>query len=138
MGGKVITPEEQWNSLNEYIKSIPYLNENRGEYVERNGARTPWNHSLDMSFKFNLAKVFGNSASFRLDIFNVLNVINSSWGKQYFVPNTVNSSFSLLKVVGITDDVPSFSFDIPLDSRPWIVDTFNSRWRMQLGFEYLF
>ena len=91
-----------------------------------------------MSFKFNLSTKNADRVSFKVDVFNILNVINSSWGKQYFVPNVVNSSFSLLGFEGINDFQPEFTFDIPLETRPWIVDTFNSRWRLQLGFEYAF
>ena len=138
LNGTVVSPETQWTNLDAYISSIDYLDENRGQHTVRNGARTPWNHSVDMSFKFNLTTKNTNRASFKVDVFNILNVLNSSWGKQYFVPNVVNSSFSLLSFEGITSQRPEFSFDIPQETRPWIVDTFNSRWRLQLGFEYAF
>ena len=138
INGNLVTAEEQWQSLDAYISSVDYLDENRGDHTVRNGGRTPWNHSVDMSFKFNLSTKNADRVSFKVDVFNILNVINSSWGKQYFVPNVVNSSFSLLGFEGINDFQPEFTFDIPLETRPWIVDTFNSRWRLQLGFEYAF
>lgn len=131
--GNTISPSEQWSQLDEYISSIDYLDDNRGDYVERNGGKTPWNHSLDMKLELKLGSESKRNITLSADIFNVLNLINSSLGQQYFVPNVVNSSFSLLAFEGIEGQTPQFSFDIPLDQRPWIVDTFNSRWRMQLG-----
>ena len=71
--------------------------------------------------------------SFSLDMFNVLNLVNRNWGRLVYVPNVVNSSFSLLKYEGVENNIPQFSFNIPLEERPWGVDAFNSRWRIQLG-----
>ena len=133
--GNIIGAEEQWSALDTYISNNNYLSSRRGQQVERNAAKTPWNHSLDGSFSFAIKK----RAKVRLDVFNILNIINSSWGKQYFVPNVVNSSFSLLAFEGITEDsVPTFSFDVPEDQTPWVIDNFNSRWRMQVGLEVSF
>ena len=137
--GTTISPQDQWSALNTYISSIDYLNEHRGSIVERNGARTPWNHSIDLSLRFEISANQKHKTRLRADIFNTLNLLNPSWGKQYFVPNVVNSSFSLLKFEGIAEDhTPQFSFDIPLSERPWIVDRLTSRWRIQLGIELEF
>ncbi len=137
--GELVSPEQQWNLLNQYIEGNNYLNTRRGNYVERNGAKTPWNHSLDGSFSYSMPYLKEKKVTFRLDAFNLLNLIHSSWGKQYFVPNVVNSSFSLLKFEGIENgDIPTFSFNIPLEQTPWLVDPINSRWRVQLGLEIEF
>ncbi len=134
--GNPISVETQWQQLDEYINSIDYLNENRGNIVERNGGRTPWNHSLDANAAFTLPYRKGKNIAIRANVFNVLNLVNPNWGKQYFVPNVVNSSFSLLRFQGITNDLePQFSFNIPIETRPWVVDNLNSRWRIQVGLE---
>ena len=41
--GVVVTAETQWNRLNNYIENNDYLRSRRGQYAERNGAKTPWN-----------------------------------------------------------------------------------------------
>jgi len=137
--GNIVTANEQWEALDNFISDNSYLDSRRGQIAERNGARTPWNHSLDASFKYSF-KYFGNKdASIRMDVFNTLNLINSSWGNQFFVPNVVNSSFSLLRFEGLTDDnVPTYSFNIPEGQTPWLVDSVNSRWRIQVGVELEF
>ena len=131
--GNVVTPEQQWTQLDQYISSIDYLDDNRGGFTERNGGKTPWNHSLDMKIEIKLNAHKKRNLTLSADIFNVLNLLNSNLGKQYFVPNVVNSSFSLLRFEGIDQQTPQFSFNVPLEQRPWIVDTFNSRWRIQFG-----
>ena len=136
--GNAVTSQEQWEALDAYISSIGYLDSRRGEVVQRNAAKTPWNHSLDGSFSLAFNYTKQKKATVRADVFNILNLINSTWGKQYFVPNVVNSSFSLLRFEGLDGNVPSFSFDVPLDQRPWLIDPINSRWRVQLGLELQF
>ena len=137
--GVLISSEEQWLALDNYIKNNDYLNSIRGDYAERNAAKTPWNHSLDGSLSYAFNYLGRNEAKLRLDMFNILNLINSSWGKQHFVPNVVNSSFSLLKFQGISDgNIPTLSFDVPEHQTPWVIDNLNSRWQMQIGVELSF
>ena len=136
--GNIITAAEQWENLNNYINDIDYLNERRGDYVERNGAKTPWNHQLDMKFEFGRNLIKNDRLSLSLDIFNVLNLMNRDWGRLVFVPNVVNSSFSLLKFESVENNVPQYSFNIDPDQTPWVTDAFNSRWRMQVGLKYDF
>ncbi len=109
------------------------LEDNRGNIAESNGGKTPWNHSLDMKFEFKVGTNNKRNITLSADIFNVLNLVSSNLGQQYFVPNVVNSSYSLLRFEGIDGSTPEFSFNISLQQRPWIVDTFNSRWRIQFG-----
>ena len=136
--GNTITANEQWNNLDAYIKNNKYLDDNRGDYVQRNGAKTPWNHQLDMKIELGRKVMKDNKISISLDIFNVLNLVNKNWGNLVFVPNVVNSSVSVLKFEGVENNTPQYSFNLPADQKPWIVDTFNSRWRIQLGVKYDF
>ncbi|TMU55965.1 TonB-dependent receptor [Flagellimonas algicola] len=137
-GNVAVSAAEQWQQLDNYIRDNPYLSERRGNYVERNGAKTPWNHELDAKFEF--SKNLGNQKrlTISLDMLNVLNFINRDWGRLVFVPNVVNSSFSLLNFVGIENNVPQFQFNISDNETPWVVDFQNSRWRAQLGLKFSF
>ncbi len=137
-GTVTVAAAEQWEQLDRFIESDPYLRERRGKIAARNGARTPWNHELDMKLEYGLKFKNENRISVAVDILNVFNFINKNWGRLVFVPNVVNSSFSLLNFRGIENGRPQFQFDIPENSEPYITDAFNSRWRAQLGLTYRF
>lgn len=44
------TAAEQAAAFEKYISSNDYLNKRRGNYTERNGSSTPWEHVIDMRF----------------------------------------------------------------------------------------
>lgn len=136
-GAIVTTAEEQWINLNNYINNNDYLKSRRGQYAERNGAKTPWNHRLDSRLEFGIDLKGDQKLNISLDVFNIFNLINRNWGKLVFVPNVVNSSFSLLNFRGIVNNQPTYQFNVT-DNTPWVVDTENSRWRAQLGINYQF
>lgn len=137
-GNVTVSATEQWQRLNAFIERDPYLRERRGQVAERNGARTPWNHELDMKIEYSLNLKNGDAISISVDMLNVFNFINKDWGRLVFVPNVVNSSFSLLDFRGIENNEPQFQFNIPEGTEPYVTDLFNSRWRAQLGVKYNF
>ncbi|WP_203256566.1 TonB-dependent receptor [Hyunsoonleella ulvae] len=137
-GNVTVSATEQWQRLNNFIERDPYLRERRGQVAERNGARTPWNHELDMKLEYGLSLKNGDAISLSVDMLNVFNFINKDWGRLVFVPNVVNSSFSLLDFRGIENNEPQFQFNIPEGTEPYVTDLFNSRWRAQLGIKYSF
>lgn len=143
----------QWNDLNTFIEGDTYLKNHRGQYAERNGMRTPWNHTFDMKLMHEF-KFKGNNKQhglqLSLDVFNVLNLLNSDWGHITFVSNTNNYTVNFLKFEtdanGIapgnpsTGYTPTFSFQKPTTSngKYYTVDPINSRYQMQLGLKYIF
>ncbi|HMH32116.1 MAG TPA: carboxypeptidase regulatory-like domain-containing protein, partial [Puia sp.] len=98
--GSVYTAGQQWTDLDAFINGDAYLKSHRGQYAERNGLHTPWNHEVDMKlmhefrFKGN-NKQHGLIVSF--DVFNVLNLLNNAWGHTTFVTNVNNYTVNFLK-----------------------------------------
>ena len=96
--------DQQRQQLNDYINNDSYLSTRRGQYAERNAGRTPWNNQADVRFMVeaklgnlepNAAGITtsgGHTLQVSLDLINVGNLLNKSWGRQYFVPNTFNST----------------------------------------------
>ncbi|SHG59274.1 TonB-dependent receptor [Flagellimonas flava] len=136
-GNVTQTAAQQWERLNAFIESNDYLKENRGGYAERNESKTPWNHRLDAKLAYDLNLKGKGRLRFSMDIFNVFNLINKDWGRLVFVPNVVNSNFSLLRFTGIENNQPTFQYS-NTDDTPWVVDNQNSRWSMQFGASYRF
>ena len=102
-GVVTVTADQQRQQLNDFINNDSYLSSRRGQYTERNAARTPWNNQADVRFMLetklgNLTPdatgivVAGHTIQISLDIINVGNLLNKNWGRQYFVPNTFNST----------------------------------------------
>ena len=137
-GTVLVTAAQQWEQLNAFIEKDKNLSEQRGKVAQRNSARTPWNHELDMKLVYNLNLKNGHALGLSFDMLNVFNFINRDWGRLVFSPNVVNSSFSLLNFRGIENNEPQFQFNIPEDTTPYVTDLFNSRWRAQLGVNYSF
>ncbi|WP_459211668.1 TonB-dependent receptor [Aquimarina rhabdastrellae] len=137
-GNVTVSAAQQWQQLNNYINNDDYLRSRRGRIAERNGARTPWNHQIDLklAYKKNFKKK-KQSIEFTFDLLNLPNFLNKDWGRLYFVPNVLNSSFSLLDFVGVENNQPTFQFRNP-QSTPWVVDNANSRWQAQFGLHYRF
>ena len=136
--GKVVTTaDEQWTQLDNYIKNDAYLTAHRGQFTERNGARTPWNTQIDMRITQSI-RLGKQLFQLSLDIINAGNLVSSDWGKQHFVANTLNSSYQIATVASVTNDVATFRFNDPKGQKPYQIDPIASKWQGQLGLRWLF
>lgn len=146
-GGVTYTAAQQWALFNDYIENDKYLSKRRGQFAERNGARTPFSHIIDLKIQqdFNI-KINGKRHQIQIsyDVFNLTNLLNREWGRQYFV---TNDNFRLLNFAGFvssTNLTPQFRFTpLPGDGKPYTLSdgTFpgnSSRWTSQLGIRYNF
>ena len=157
LNGVVYSAAQQWTDLDNYISGDSYLKNRRGQYAERNGLRTPWNHQLDMKLmhEFKLSKANNaHSLQVSIDVFNVLNLLNNDWGHVNFVTNINNYTVNFLKFVSTvpgagasiapgapsTGYVPTFNFVKPSNDngKYYTLDPINSRWQAQLGVKYNF
>jgi hypothetical protein len=136
-GKTIATADDQWTQLDNYIQKDAYLNAHRGQFTERNGARTPWNTQNDVRITQSL-KLGKQLFLLSLDIINVGNLINKDWGKQYFVSNTLNSSYQIVTVASVTNDVATFRFNDPKGQTPYQIDPIASKWQGQLGLRWVF
>lgn len=140
------TQSQLADELDAYIDGDDYLSTIRGAYAERNGARLPWTNQFDARLMQEIGVNFGGKTTHRLqltlDIFNVGNLLNKEWGRQYGVSN---NSFSLIDVAGIQENAdgtrtPIYDFTGRSlnDGNPYFVQDFFSRWRGQVGVRYIF
>ena len=139
-GGVIlVTAAQQYEQLEKYIANDEYLSGRRGDYAERNGARTPWTQQLDLRLtaKLPISKAGAQRLEVSFDFINLGNLLNKDWGRQYFVPNINNSGYALLDYVRIENKQPVYQFKNPAGT-PWQTDPINSRWQGQLGVRYSF
>ena len=136
-GQVTLSAATQWENLNNYIEKDHYLNTRRGNYAERNGARSPWNQQLDMRIMQQIVFKNGQRLQVSFDLVNLSNWISKTWGRQYFVPNTTNAGYSLLTFVKVENNKPQYRFDNPTTA-PYQYDPIVSRTQGQLGVKYIF
>ena len=134
----------QWDALDRFIENDPYLSTRRGQYAERNAARSPFSHIMDFKFAQDIFVKTGDTRhtlQLTFDLFNVGNLINPKWGRKYYVSY---NTFTLIDFEGLADPenedyTPLFSFEDPGDI--YDIDdsgVISSRWQAQIGIRYIF
>ncbi|MEJ7780464.1 MAG: carboxypeptidase regulatory-like domain-containing protein [Daejeonella sp.] len=134
-----LTAAQQWTALDAFIANDPYLKTKRGQYTDRNGAEAPFQHQFDLRISQNLGgmiKGTRNKIQLTFDVFNVGNLINKDWGKQYFVNN---QALTLVNYVSnATPANAGFTFRAPASGVGYQTSPFGSAWSGQFGVRYLF
>ncbi|MBI2403034.1 MAG: TonB-dependent receptor [Gemmatimonadetes bacterium] len=137
--GSAITPQQQWDAFNAFIEQDKYLRSHRGQIAERFGGLNPWYHNLDLRILQDFG--FGTGASrhaFQLsvDILNLTNLINSSWGVRKVASAAATSPLTFTNAFD-GQGRPIFNFTGP--AQTFVDDPgLLSRWRAQIGLRYLF
>ena len=136
--------DAEWAKIETFINSSDALKASRGKIFERNSARAPWNHRLDLRIAQKIPSISGQNFELTLDIENLLNLLNDDWGKVEFV-NFGADNFLDFRGYD-AQGKPKVTLD-PRDSNDDGVitqeDSFSflttaSRWQMQLGIRYSF
>lgn len=131
------TAAQQRDQFLEYINNDKYLSSRKGKYTDRNGSSTPWENIVDMRLSQDFTvDVNGSAHNLQLtfDIFNLTNLINKFWGRQYFVSN---QAYTILSTVNRTSGQfagKGYNFT---PGNPWTLG-FASRWQGQIGIRYSF
>jgi hypothetical protein len=138
-----LTPDQQWTLFNDYIENDDYLSKRRGQYAERNGARLPFTHVIDLKIQqdFNI-RIAKKTYQFQIsyDVFNFTNMLNRDWGRQYFA---LNDNYRILSLASSysSDLTPRYTFTPPTNGKPYTINdgVFNSsRWTSQVGLRFNF
>lgn len=127
-------PAASYDSLANFINSQSCLRNQRGQIMERNSCRNPWINRVDVRVQKVLPTFNGQMMILSLDVFNLLNLIDSDWG---LVKQT--SAFEGQQLVQLRGWDPLYnrgiySLSIPIVNR---VDPLASVWRIQLGGKYI-
>jgi len=139
-----LTAEQQWELLDAYIASDDHLSERRGEFAERNGARSKMSHIVDLKFEQEFALNINDKKhrlAFTADIFNFTNFLNEEWGQRYFTGGF--GTASLLNFEGFASDgtTPEYTFNTRVGETINEIDDAglqSARWQMQFGVRYTF
>lgn len=120
-----------------YIEADKYLQAHRGRFAERNSHSLPFVHSLDLhvaqSFYFD--KKSNRRVEITLDVLNLANLLNRSWGMVYRTSNWALSPVSVSELREVDGGYrPVYKFT----GADYTADDVFSRWHMQLGVRVVF
>ena len=140
------TSAQQWADLDAFIKDNKYLNDHRGEVVERHAQRMPFEHIFDLKisqeFKFKVNTDRENRIQISLDVFNIGNMINKDWGRMHYGLGDYNT-YRVLKFEGYVPGTktPQYTYINKSGKDTWGIDDSglqSSRWQAQIGVRYIF
>lgn len=127
-----------------YVHKDAYLSKNQGKYAEAYSVYSPWVHRLDFSYKHDFKVNVGksvNTLQLSVDLKNILNFFNSSWGVSKYM-NPVLGEGRILKYEGVDQDgYATFSTPKAYNAN---VETFvpyhsiGQCWYASVGIKYMF
>jgi hypothetical protein len=124
---------EQASAFEKFIRDTPCLRRQRGTIVARNSCRGPWVNTSNASVQQSLPTLNGHDVWLRLEVFDFLNLLNSSWGLLRLPRQAILQHVS--QTSGAAPQ-PVFQFD-PASARG-STQNLESGYQLQLSLRYSF
>ena len=118
-----------------FIQAVPCLRAQRGRIVARNSCRNPWFGTLSARVTKTFPTVAGQSLELSADIYNVLNLINPSWGLSRYDGLTFGTDLVVLRGYDTSNGRGSYEFRLPPRNQ---VEDLASRWQIEVSARYVF
>jgi hypothetical protein len=131
----------QYGALATFIDGQDCLKNAKGGLIQRGACRNPWSEFLNVRGTWQSPDVMpGQRFELQLDIFNVLNMVNSKWGLLDQAASFENANSTFLRAVGYdaANNRPLYQFSAPTTVVNPVYSATTSRWRIQLGARYHF
>ena len=129
----------------DYVHKDSYLSKHQGQYAEGYSVYSPWVHRVDFSYKHDFTVRIGsttNTLQLNLDIKNLLNLFNSSWGVSKYLNPAIGSDARILKYEGVdAEGYATFSTPaaINANTQTWTYNhAIGQCWYASIGIKYLF
>ena len=129
----------------DFVHKDDYLSKHQGQYAEPYSVYSPWVHRVDFSYKHDFIVKVGkstNTLQLSLDVKNLLNLFNSSWGVSKYLNPAIGTEARILKYEGVdADGYARFSTPAAISgsTETW---TYNHGigqcWYASIGIKYLF
>ena len=127
-----------------FAENDPYLSKHKGEYAEAYSVYSPWTMRLDFRYAHDFKLKIGgsnNTLQLNLDVKNILNLFNSTWGVMKYMNPALNSG-RILKLEEIQPNgVPVFSTPSAVNgnTETWTYNhDLGQCWYAQIGIKYMF
>ncbi len=129
----------------DYLHNNSYLKKHQGEYAEAYALFNPWVHRIDLSYKHDfMLNVCGakHTLQLLLDVKNVMNLFNSSWGVSKYINPEIGTDARILKYEGVdAEGYPTFSTPkvINGDTKTFVPNkSLGQCWNASIGIKYIF
>ena len=141
---RFVTPDDR-DRFMDFVHKDPYLSKHQGQYAEAYSVYSPWVHRIDLSYKHDFTVMVGksrNTLQLSLDIKNLLNLFNSSWGVSKYLNPEIGSEARILKYEGPDKDgYATFSTPASISGKTqtWTSNhTLANCWYASIGIKYMF
>lgn len=128
----------------EFAAKDAYLSKNMGKYAEAYSVYSPWTERIDIHYAHDFKVKIGNTTNklqLSVDVQNVLNLFNDSWG----VSKQMNADLKSGRILTVerigSDGIPVLSTPkaVSGDTNTWVpVKTIGQAWYAQIGLKYMF
>ena len=129
-----------------FVHNDKYLSKHQGQYAEGYSVYSPWVHRIDFSYKHDFQLGNGeknrNIIQLSLDVKNLLNLFNSSWGVSKYLNPAIGTDARILKYEGVdAEGYATFSTPASISGS---TQTFvpnhgiGQCWYASVGIKYLF
>ena len=136
INGVALSAQQVETEFFNYINSVPYLRDHKGEIADRNASRSPWISQLDVRFSQEIPAFFDVKGEVFLDIQNFGNLINDEWGQ--IDEASFPYSIGVARFAGVQDGKYVYSYlGAPAGFTRKDVRG-ESRWNAQLGLRFTF
>lgn len=147
-GERTFSAEEQRKAFWEFVNQDSYLKKRKGKYTEAYGSYLPWYNRLNLRLIQDV-HINGEKSAHKLqvslDIMNIGNLLNSSWGCQQNAEACNNGN--LLQFIKTNEsNEPVYTFpSITVNENPqlptrsaWVSRNSSQCWQMMIGVKYVF
>ena len=128
-----------------YVHKDDYLSSHQGEYAEPYSVYSPWVHRIDFAYKHDFKVNVGKTShklQLSMDIKNVLNLFDSSWGVSKILNSEIGSEARILKYEGVdADGYATFSTPSSISgkTKTWVPNySVGQCWYASIGIRYIF
>jgi len=129
----------------DFVHANSYLKNQQGKYAEAYSVYSPWVNRVDFSYKHDFVvktKSTKNTLQLSLDVKNVMNLFNSSWGVAKYLNPEIGTEARILKYEGVdAEGVATFSTPASISGNTQTFTpsyTLGQTWYALIGVKYIF
>jgi hypothetical protein len=132
----------------DFVHKDAYLSKHQGQYAEGYSVYNPWVHRVDFSYKHDFVLKIGqtrNTLQLSVDIKNLLNLFNSSWGVSKYMNQDIcpdGNTGRILHYEGVdAEGYPTFSTPAAVNGNTelWQYNTaIGQCWYASVGLKFMF